>query len=168
MLEKTLESSFNSKVIKPVHPSGNQSWILIEGLVLMLKLQYFGHLIQIIDSLEKTLMLVKIEGRRRRGWQRRILFDGITDLMDEFEQLREIVKDREAWPAEVHGVSGVRHNLAAEQQPHLVYFSGTPASTSIKSGLLPPASRHGAGAHGGPTSSVHFSKLFFVCLLLRD
>ena len=86
----------------------------------------------------------------------------------EFEQLREIVKDREAWPAEVHGVSGVGHDLAAEQQPHLVYSSGTPASTSIKSGLLPPASRHGAGALGGPTSSVHCSKLFFVCLLLRD
>ena len=65
MLEKTLESPLDCKEIQPVHPKGNQPEYSLEGL--MLKLQYFGHLIQIIDSLEKTLMLVKIEGRRRRG-----------------------------------------------------------------------------------------------------
>ena len=88
MLEKTLESSLNSKEIKPVNPKGNQSWIFTEGLMLKLKLQYFGHLIQRTDSFEKTLMLGKTEGRRRRRWQRIRWLDGITDSMElnEFEQ----------------------------------------------------------------------------------
>ena len=82
MLEKTLESPLDSKEIKSVHPKGNQSEYSLEGLMLKLKLQYFGHLMQIIDSLEKTLMLEKIEGRRRKGrWKMRWL-DGITDSMD--------------------------------------------------------------------------------------
>ena len=72
MLEKMLESPFDSKEIKPVNPKGNQSWILLEGLML----QYFGHLMQSVDSLEKNMMLGKIKGRRRRGWQRiRWLYD---------------------------------------------------------------------------------------------
>ena len=77
LLEKTLESPLDSKEIKPINPKGNQSWISIEGL--MLKLQYFGHLMRRVDSLEKTLMLGKIEGRRRRGRQRMRWLDGITD-----------------------------------------------------------------------------------------
>ena len=82
MLEKTLESSFDCKEIQPVHPKVDQSWVFLEGLMLKLKLQYFGHLMRRADSLEKTLMLGKIEDRRRRGRQRIRWLLGITDSMD--------------------------------------------------------------------------------------
>ena len=82
VLEKTLESTLDCKEIQLVHSEGNQSWLSLEGLMLKLKLQYFGHLMQTIDSLEKTPMLGKIEGGRRRGRQRMRWLDGITDSMD--------------------------------------------------------------------------------------
>ena len=124
VLEKTLDSPLDCKVFQPV--KGNQSWILIGRTMLKLKLQYFGHLMWRTDPFEKTLMLEKIEGRRRRGWQRMRWLDDIANSMDmSLSKLWKLVVDREAWCDSVHGVTKNQTWLSKWSELNRLLYSPT-------------------------------------------
>ena len=145
VLENSLESPLGCKEIQPVYPKGYYPEYSLEGLMLKLKLQYFGHLMWRTDSLEKTLMIGKIEGGRRREQQRMKWLDGITNSMDmSLSKLQELVIDRAAWHAVVHGVAKSRTLLS--DWTELVNITNDLRFWSLEYQLLSPSSyKHSLG-----------------------